>query len=225
MSYGSIDYPFAQALQVMMQKRQQEQAQKNAPLDNLTGALQTLATGYYNKKAKEKELAGETARDTNKITAEGYVNNKLGFTTPSTDGTSAGQPYYPKISELVGGKLPSNVQTMPVEDENKAVQRKLNQAKLEDLQWTAGLRKELTSLGEPAFKQKYGDAVLQSIKALPPFNMMDLLGAFGYSGMGAPATGSGFNPSSGTIKVKRKSDGATGSISASEFDPAIYERQ
>lgn len=264
MSYGSTDYPFAQALQMMVQKRQQDQAQKNAPLDNLVQALQTLASGYYNKKVSDAKSADEITRDTNKITAEGYVNGKLGFTRPAPGpleptGTMMGvpnpsappqvdksgnpipigqpapmmgpggtiqQPYYPKIRELLTNGLPganngmpANVQTKPLEDPT----RQLNAAKLEELKWTMGLKKELVNMGEPAFKQKYGDAVLQSIKALPAFNVMDLLGAFGYAGGGAPATGAGLNSGSNMIKIKR--NGVSGSIPESEFNAQTDVRQ
>lgn len=87
----------------------------------------------------------------------------------------------------------------------------------------ADLVDELFELGEDVFVKKRGKAALKLIGGASSFNLIEQL--FGGAGGLGGDIGGGFQPAGGAqIRVRRKSDGATGTIPQSEFDPNIYQR-
>jgi hypothetical protein len=189
MAYQFSRFPTETVMSVLNQQKQREQQAKTSSLDNLVQALQIMANKYSENKATERKSAVDINREANKATTEAYLKGQLKFSSPATTPLEPGvagpsapeRPYAPNIRELLSGKMPPETIVKPdttIADALKSSTTNLNNTKLEQMKGIMALQKELTT--DPvAFKNKYGDEVLQMIRALPPFNVMDLINGIG----------------------------------------------
>ena len=258
--YQPSKYPLELVLSQTNRINEEKNKRKMAPLDNLVNALTTLSKGYSDKKA----LEAKNLQEGRSMEAKAFLEGKTDYTSPASspepgaEGPSAPErPYYPQIQEILKGNVPQGVNVSPnsakinllnAQTQNKLVDTATKNQKMQQMQWVFGLQQELSKIGDEAFKAKYGEGTMQTIKALPAFNILDLMQAMNVPlpGMQSPGALPGVTPPStarpepatpgavpspvpqpvpgNRIKVKEKATGRTGTINENEFDPKLYER-